>query len=104
MSRRLDSLEDDRDELELEREAIGRRIDEREALALWLDNAAASALYDVMEAIDEELDGPFDQRHRGLYAEYDRLTREIEAINNTLGWAEWRSQMSDYYAGLGVLR
>lgn len=98
------NAEADRDALELERAAIGRRIDGCEALYLWLDHAGAPQLYDVMEAIDEELDGPFAERHRGLYAEYDRLSREIEAIDNALGWAEWRAQMSDYHASLGVLR
>lgn len=101
---RLDRLEDDRDELELERDAIDRRIGELEALYLWLDRAGASQLYDVMEVLDEVLNGPWDQQDRGLYAQWNRLTHEIEEIGNSLAHAEWRSQMADYHAGLGVLR
>lgn len=95
--------EDHLADLRAEADALDRRIGELETLYGWLDDAATPLLYDVMEAIDEELYGAPGQLQRGLYARWNALTREAEEIASDLGWREWRAQMSDYYAGLGVL-
>jgi hypothetical protein len=95
-------MEDRLDDLRAERDQVDARIDECEALLLWLDWAGAEQLYDVMEAVDQKLNGPSGWPHRGLYARYNALSREVEAIEHAIAFREWLDQRADYYAGLGV--
>lgn len=83
------SAEDHLADLRAEADALDRRIGELETLYGWLDDAATPLLYDVMEAIDEELYGTPTTLHRGLYARWNALIGEAEAIESDLGWAEY---------------